>query len=350
MTAAAKLQRLRIAKLPDTPLLASDTFELVEDAMPVPAEGEAVLRMVYHSVDAGTRESLSPDSDYVVKRKVGEAPFGSSAVGEVIASRHADFPVGSLAVTSLSDYQSHVLVRPGTTRGLRRIEHGLPLSAHAGILGLTGFTAWCGVFRAFPLRPGECFVVSAAAGAVGAAAGQFARIAGARTVGIAGGPEKCDFLVRELGFDAAVDYRKDLAAGLASACPEGIDFFFDNVGGEVLRSAFAHMNPLGRIAISGQLAQYGNSSAAAGPNMMTAVLKRLSIRGFLSVQDWPELMPRFLDEVSTWLRDGRIANPVTIVEGLANAHEAINNLMTGRNIGKQLLQVGPEPVPVEQTE
>ena len=342
---AGKLRRLRIARLPGSGPVTSDCFEMIEEPLPQPGEGQVLARIVYLSVDAGTRASLDLASEYVVARGVGDAPMGSGAVAEVIASNHPDFAPGDIVTTGVTDYASHLLLDPADTGTmLRRIDPGtLPLSAFAGVLGITGFTSWCGVFRCFALRAGECFVVSAAAGAVGIAAGQFAKIAGARVVGIAGGYEKCAWLMREAGFDAAVDYKADLSGGLDAACPQGIDFYFDNVGGAVTDAVLARMNALGRVAVCGQMVEYDGSGPARGPGLMIAVLKRLSIRGFLSVIDFPEALPQFREEAGQWLREGRIGNPVSVVDGLDNAAEAINRLMRGANIGKQLIKVGSEP-------
>lgn len=333
-----RLRRLRIAYLPTGPRLQSDVFDIVEEDLPALADRQVLVRVSHFSVDAGSRASLDTQSGYVFKLQPGDSPVGSASIGQIIASRHPDFSVGAHATTVVAPWHSHLLLSPDDEQGVRCIRPDLPLSAYPGILGTTGFTSYAGVFGPFHLDPGETFVVSAAAGAVGTAAGQFARMAGARVVGIAGGREKCDYLVNELGFDAAVDYKADLRSGLDAACPDGIDYYFENVGGDVQKAVFDRLNVLARVAICGQMAQYSGQGEPGGPNLMPLVLKRISLRGFLSLPDYPGLIPRFEAEVPQWLRDGKIKDPVTITDGLENAWEAINNLVDGRNIGKQLIR------------
>ncbi|MEZ5687486.1 MAG: NADP-dependent oxidoreductase [Caenibius sp.] len=217
------------------------------------------------------------------------------------------------------------------------------MDAYAGILGTSGFTAYAGVFGMFDLQPDECFVVSAAGGAVGTAAGEFAKLRGARVIGIAGGKDKCRTLIDRLGFDAAVDYKADLGGGLDTVCPDGIDFYFENVGGEVQREVFARMRNNGRIAMCGQVAQYTGGGQADGPNLMSVILRQLSIRGFLSTITFSELIPQFERDVAAWLREGKVSNLTTIINGMENAHEAINNLVSGQIVGKQLLQFSEDP-------
>lgn len=334
-----RMSRLRIVKSPTERLIPAETFEVVDEYLPSVACGQVLVRVIYLSVDAGTRASMNTKR-YVVDLGVGDSPKCSNAVGQVIASAHPDYPLGSIVSTPGSEYLSHLLLTPDKELGIRRIEpNGLPLSAFAGTLGVTGFASYAGVFGPFELRPDECFVVSGAAGAVGSIAGQFAKIAGARVVGVAGSKEKCEFLVNHLGFDAAVDYKDDLHTGLDSACPDGIDYYFENVGGEVQRAVFDRMNQLGRIAVCGQMSQYLGKGDLHGPNMMNVIIKRLSIRGFMCMEDFQELLPKFEEEARTWLQRGVIKNVVTEEHGFEKAHVAINNLVSGKNFGKQLIKI-----------
>jgi NADPH-dependent curcumin reductase CurA len=214
---------------------------------------------------------------------------------------------------------------------------------HLGALGLVGFTAYIGIFEIGRPRPGETVLVSAAAGATGALAGQFARIAGARVVGIAGGAVKCDFVKAGLGFDDCIDYKQgDLPAALRSACPNGVDVYYENVGGEIQKAAFGLLNNFGRVALCGQVAQYSGQGESPGPNLMGLVLKRATVRGFLAM-DHMERHAEFIEKASNWYAEGRLKHHATLITGLKNIHEAINSLVAGRNIGKQLCQVSADP-------
>lgn len=337
-----KFTSLRIARLPEPGPLTADTYDLVDGPMPVCGEGECLLRLIYLSVDAGSRAMLDDRSDYVLKRGIGDSPTGSGAVGQVLVSHHPDYAPGDFVRIRYASWQSHLVVAPARMHGLAKIDlDEVPLDAHLGLLGLAGFTAYVGIFGLFEIRPGETVVISAAAGAVGSIAGQFAKIAGARVIGIAGGQEKCAFVRDELGFDDCLDYRGDLAQQLAKACPDGVDVYFENVGGEIQRIVFEHMRDFGRIAMCGQVAQYSGQGEPDGPNLMTVVLKRLNLRGFLAADDFSEF-PTFIERTSRWYAEGRLKHHSSIVTGLENAYEAVNNLTTGRSRGKQLIQVSAQ--------
>lgn len=336
---------IRFARIPEPGPLAADVFELVEDPVPALAEGECLVRTIYLSIDAGSRAQLDDRGDYVFKARVGTILGCSGIVGQVVESRNPAWHPGDLLVTTrarCARYQK-LAVTPG--QFIHKVIPGeTPLAAHLGILGMVGFTAYIGMLDVGQPKAGETVLVSAAAGATGSIAGQFAKIAGARVVGIAGGEEKCRLVIDELGFDDCIDYKHgDIRAKVAAACPAGVDVYYENVGGEIQKAAFAAMNNFGRIAMCGQIGQYSGTGEAPGPNLMCVVLKRLTIRGFL-VRDHMDRHGEFLAKASDWYREGRLRHHATITRGLENFHEAINSLTTGRNIGKQLCQVVEEPL------
>lgn len=324
--------------------LAADTFALERKPLPTLREGEILIRNIYLSIDAGSRAQFDDRADYVIKATLGKVPGSSGAVGEVVESRHPDWRPGDLLATLHARWQLFQVVVPATEPLLLRIDPDVgPLAMYLGVLGMVGFTAYIGIFHVGRPQVGETLLVSAAAGATGALAGQFGRITGARVVGIAGGADKCAFVCERLGFDACIDYKAgNLDQAVRVACPQGVDVYYENVGGAIQNAAFAAMNDFGRIALCGQVGQYSGVGAQAGPNLMTAVLKRLSIQGFLAL-DHLDRHATFLDRAVAWSLEGRLQHHTTLTQGLENIHEAINSLMAGRNIGKQLCQVSVEP-------
>jgi hypothetical protein len=218
-----------------------------------------------------------------------------------------------------------------------------PISTALGVLGMPGMTAYVGLYDLGQPKPGETVVVSAAAGAVGSAVGQLAKIRGCRAVGVAGSTDKCEYVVRELGFDACVSYRApDLAAALQDACPHGVDVYFDNVGGDVLKAVLRLVNPFARIPLCGIISQYNATELPPGPNLAPVLVNRVTIRGFI-VSDHVDRMPQFLAECGRWVREGRLKYREDIVHGLERAPEAFIGLLRGRNVGKMLVQVGADP-------
>jgi NADPH-dependent curcumin reductase CurA len=208
---------------------------------------------------------------------------------------------------------------------------------------MPGMTAYVGLYDLGQPKPGETVVVSAAAGAVGSAVGQLAKIRGCRAIGIAGSKDKCEYVVRELGFDACVSYRTpDLAAELRDACPKGIDVYFDNVGGDVLKAVLRLVNPFARIPLCGIISQYNATELPAGPNLAPVLVNRVTIRGFI-VSDHVDRMPQFLADCARWVREGRLKYREDIVDGLDHAPEAFIGLLRGRNTGKMLVKVSPDP-------
>jgi NADPH-dependent curcumin reductase CurA len=335
-------QTVFLARTPPPGPLPGDAFELRDVPLPVLKDGDILVRIIHISIDAGSRAQFDDRADYVFKTAPGQMPGSSGAVGEVVASRHPDWHAGDLVATGHTRWQRYQKFSPAREQFLVRIDPDQgPLDIHLGALGLVGFTAYIGIFEVGRPQPDETVLVSAAAGATGALAGQFAKIAGARVVGIAGGPDKCRFVRDELGFDACVDYKAgDLSAALHSACPGGVDVYYENVGGAIQKAAFAQLNNFARVALCGQVAQYSGEGETPGPNLMGLVLKRATVRGFLAM-DHMERHPEFIQQASRWYAEGRLKHHATLTSGLERIHEAINSLVAGHNIGKQLCQVSP---------
>ena len=341
MTGNENLQ-VRLRDHPRQRLVTTDDYIFEPCEIPAPKEGQILVRTVYQSIDAGSRAMLDR-TGYVVNMKPGEL-VGSSLIGQVMESRHPDYTPGDY-VHGHGRWARYLLLNPARL-GARcyRIVPKAPLSAYLGIFGFTGFTAWIGMALIGKPEPSQTVVVSAAAGAVGLAACQIGKIMEARIVGIAGGPEKCALLSQEIGCDAVVDYKAgDLGLQLDAACPDGIDVYFENVGGETQRAVLPRMNNFGRVPLCGQIAQYGDD-AQQGPNWFVLTLKRLLAQGFLASDHMEHFAP-FIAQAEEWHAKGVYRNRVTVTEGLENAADAVNSLVTGRNIGKQMIQIGPESLP-----
>ncbi|WP_448626134.1 NADP-dependent oxidoreductase [Geodermatophilus sp. URMC 64] len=318
-----------------------DDFRLVELERPDPGDGQVVVRMLAMSVDPYMRGRMRPGPSYAPAWEVGETMQGG-AVGRVVESRSPDVPEGALVLTNAAWRDvavldaAHVGVLP---------DLDVPPSYHLGVLGMPGLTAYAGLFRIAAFREGDDVFVSGAAGAVGSLVGQFARLRGAgRVVGSAGSPEKVRWLTGELGFDTAFDYHDGPVADLlASAAPEGIDVFFDNVGGEHLEAAIGAFRLHGRAAICGSISQYNAVEPPPGPrNLFQLVAKRITLRGFL-VGDHADLRPEFAETVGGWLRSGELVVRETVREGLEDAVPAFLDLLRGGNTGKMIVRLDSDP-------
>jgi NADPH-dependent curcumin reductase CurA len=321
---------------------APEDFRLVELDRPDPAEGQVVVRMLVMSVDPYMRGRMRPGPSYAQAWEVG-ATMQGGAVGRVIDSRAPDVPVGALVLADAAWRDVAVLDASHVTQ--LPVVPGIPPSYHLGVLGMPGLTAWAGLVRVAEFRPGDAVFVSGAAGAVGSLVGQFARLLGASAVvGSAGTPEKVRWLTDELGFTAAFDYHDGpVSELLAAAAPEGIDVFFDNVGGEHLEAAIGALHVHGRAALCGSISGYNAVSPPPGPhNMSLLVGKRLTLRGFL-VGDHADLRPEFREGVSGWLRSGDLVVRETVREGLEQAVPAFLDLLRGGNTGKMLVRLAPDP-------
>ena len=319
-----------------------EDFRLVEVPVPEPAEGQVVVRMVAMSVDPYMRGRMRLGPSYAAPWEVGEVMKGG-AVGRVVESRSPDVPEGALVLTDAAWRDVAVL----DAREVRQLPAAgdLPLTYRLGILGMPGLTAWAGLFRVAAFREGDAVFVSGAAGAVGSAVGQFARLRGASAVvGSAGSPDKVAWL-REIGFTAAFDYHdgrvRDL---LAQAAPDVIDVYFDNVGGEHLDAALGALRLHGRVTICGAISAYNATEAVPGPENFSSIMiaKRLAVTGLL-VGDHTDLHREFTETVSGWIRSGQLAVRETVYEGLENAVPAFLDLLRGANTGKMVVRLAPDP-------
>jgi NADPH-dependent curcumin reductase CurA len=332
-------RRIVLAARPVGEPKASD-FRLEEAPVPKPGPGEVLLKTLWLSLDPYMRGRMSDAPSYAKPVGVGEV-MEAGTVSEVAASNNERFKPGDI-VLSRAGWQTH-LVSDG--KGLRKLDPNIaPVSTALGVLGMPGMTAYTGLLEIGQPKEGETVVVAAASGAVGSVVGQIARIKGAQAIGIAGGADKCRFVKEELGFADCIDHRADdFAARLKAACPNGIDVYFENVGGPVWDAVFPLLNFFARIPVCGLIAQYNATELPAGPNkipqLMRAVLtKRLTIRGFI-VTDFAARHDDFLRDVAGWLREGRIRYREDIVDGLENAPRAMIGLLRGENFGKQLVRV-----------
>jgi hypothetical protein len=319
---------------------APDDFRLVETEHPDPQDGQVVVRMFVMSVDPYMRGRMRAGKSYAAAWEVGETMKGG-AVGRVVESRSPDVPEGALVLAD-AGWRDVAVLDAAHVRVLPDMP-GIPPSYHLGVLGMPGLTAWAGLFSVAAFRPGEDVFVSGAAGAVGSLVGQFARLRGAgRVVGSAGSPEKVAWL-GELGFSAAFDYHDGpVAELLAAAAPEGIDVFFDNVGGEHLEAAIGALRLHGRAAICGSISGYNAVTPPPGPrNMSLLVANRLTLRGFL-VGDHADLRPEFLETVPGWIASGDLVVRETVREGLENAVPAFLDLLRGGNTGKMIVRLAAD--------
>jgi NADPH-dependent curcumin reductase CurA len=332
--------QVRLASRP-TGRPAPGDFSLTRQPRPVPRDGQVLLRTRYLSLDPYMRGRMSDVPSYAPPVEVGGVMVGAT-IGEVVESRADGLAPGDL-VLAYSGWQRYGVARPAAVRKLDP-DAGLPVTTALGVLGMPGFTAYAGLTQIGRPRPGETVVVAAASGPVGATVGQLARILGARAVGIAGGPEKCAYL-RSIGFDAAVDHRSaSFEADLAAATPDGIDVYFENVGGHVWDAVFPRLNPFARIPLCGLVAHYNETAPPAGPDrvqaLMTAILKKsLTVRGFIQNEFAASLEPEFLQRATPWVRDGELQYRECFAEGLENAPEAFVGMLEGHNFGKLLVRV-----------
>lgn len=312
-----------------------DTFRLVETEVPTPGPGQIVVHNQYMSVDPYMRGRMNDVKSYVPPFAL-DAPLDGAAIGEVVASEAADTPVGTTVLHGLG-WREYALLDAAAARP---VDPSIaPVSAYLSVLGMTGLTAYAGLLEVAAMKPGETVFVSAAAGAVGSLVGQIAKLKGAgRVIGSAGSPAKVERL-RALGFDAAFDYHDGVRESLRAAAPDGVDVYFDNVGGDHLEAAISAMNLHGRAAICGMISQYNATEPPAAPRNLALVIgKRLTLRGFL-VNDHNDVRAAFVRDVSGWLRDGTLSYDETIVDGIENAPEAFIGVLRGDNLGKMLVRV-----------
>ena len=312
-------------------------WSLVEEPVREPGEGEFLIRIEYISLDPAMRGWMNEGKSYVPPVAIGEVMRAGGA-GEVVASNHPGFPVGS-KVSGLFGVQQYAM---SNGKGVQRVDTALaPLPTYLGVLGMTGMTAYFGLLDVGAAKAGDTVVVSGAAGAVGMVVGQVAKILGCRVVGIAGGAEKCRFLIDELGFDAAIDYKsEDLRKALREHCPQGIDVYFDNVGGEILDLALAQLAMHARVVVCGAISQYNATDGVKGPaNYLSLLVNRARMQGMV-VFDYAARYGEAAREMGAWLADGRLKSREDIVEGFDTFPDALLRLFRGENTGKLLLKVG----------
>ena len=312
-------------------------FELAEVTLPDPGAGELLVRNLWMSVDPYMRGRMNDVKSYTPPFALGEAMQGG-AIGVVEASNNPQFSVGDHVQHGLGWREYFV----SNGQGLGKIDVSIASpEAYMSVLGGTGFTAYVGLLDLGEPKSGETVFVSAAAGAVGSIVGQIAKIKGCRVVGSAGSDEKGALLTGKLGFDSAFNYKtSDLEEALTRTCPDGIDVYFENVGGDHLQAALNHMNPFGRISACGMISQYNNSEPMPGPNNLSKIVgQRLTIRGFI-LTDHAARRPAFLADMSQWLREGKVKSEETVVEGIENAASAFMGLLRGENTGKMLVKLG----------
>lgn len=335
---SASNRQMRLKTRPEGAVRKED-FDLVEQPLPELQDGEVLVRVLYLSMDPTNRVWMRDIPQYMPPVAIGEV-MRAAGIGRVVASKSARYAEGDL-VQGLLGWQDYALFHEDKAQGYVKFpaQPGLPLPTLLGACGMSGMTAYYGLTEIAPVQPGETLVVSAAAGSVGSIAGQIGKIHGARVVGIAGGADKCRYLVEELGFDAAVDYKAaDWKQALKAATPDGVHVNFENVGGEIMRAVLSRMVIGGRVALCGVIANY-NSDSRPADDFSVAIFKRLTIRGFL-ILDYKHAKEA-VQAISGWLREGKLKAEETVADGLENAPLVLNRLFDGSHRGKLVLRVDP---------
>jgi NADPH-dependent curcumin reductase len=325
-------QRVVLASRPEG-WVREENFRLEKSAVPPLQDGEVLVKNLWLSLDPYMRGRMSDAKSYVKGVDIGEVMVGQT-VGEVLESRNEKLKKGDHVLTQLG-WQLY-----GTTSEATKVEGSrAPLSYYLGVLGMPGMTAYFGLKEIGQPKAGETLVVSAASGAVGSVVGQLAKIAGCRAVGIAGGRKKCDYVTRELGFDACIDYKAgNVFDGLKKACPKGIDVVFENVGGEILDTSLRLTNVFARVVICGLIAEYNATQPYGYKNMRALLVNRIRMQGMI-VFDWKERYGEALKALGGYYAAGKLKTRESVVEGLANAPQGLISLLKGGNFGKQLVKL-----------
>jgi hypothetical protein len=338
-----KNRQIRLAARPVGLPKAGD-WQFTEEAIDGAAAGGVVVKNLLLSLDPAMRGWMNEGKSYIPPVGIGEV-MRAGGVGKVIASGSASFAVGDyvsggLGVQTHSHFDGEALKKAGLVKIDPRLA---PLPKWLNALGMPGMTAYFGLLEVGQPKPGETVVVSGAAGAVGQTVGQVARIKGCRVVGIAGGQAKCDFVVKELGFDACIDYKAgSVRDGLKAHCPKGVDVYFDNVGGEILDTVLTRINRKARIVICGAISQYNNTTPMRGPsNYMSLLVNRARMEGMV-VFDYADRYPVAIKEIAGWMREGKFKSREDIVDGLDRFPAALNGLFAGENFGKLILKVNDD--------
>jgi NADPH-dependent curcumin reductase CurA len=328
-------RRFLLAERPSGPV-DENTFDLVREPVPEIGEGEALVRVKWISIDPTNRTWIGEEPTYLPPVAIGEVMRGLG-LGEVIESNNGNYPVGAL-VNGLTGWQDYAVVSDSMPLMVVPPEIEAEPAQLLGTMGMTGCTAYFGMLEIGQPKEGETVVVSAAAGAVGSIAGQLAKIKGARVVGIAGGPEKCAWLVDELGFDAAVDYKADdWRQQLKDATPDGIDVNFENVGGEIMEAVIGRLNLRARMVLCGLISGYNETELQPGPRTFgNLLINRVTLQGFIILDYYPRF-GEAIRELSRWVADGSLRSEQTVVEGFEKLPEALNMLFAGANMGKLIV-------------
>jgi NADPH-dependent curcumin reductase CurA len=338
--AALRNRQILLRRRPTGLVQPGDT-ELVTMPAPEPTDGEALVRTTYVGIDAAVRTWLDGQPGYLPPVQLGEV-IRAAGVGEVVASRCDAYAIGDV-VTTLSGFQEYVIVRDDVFTTV--IPGVVDQLAMMSVYGSTGATAYFGMTDIGRPKSGETVVVSAAAGATGSLAGQIAKIAGARVVGIAGGPHKCGVVVNEFGFDACIDYRAgDLGAALKEQCPRGVDVYFDCVGGPILDAVLARLAPKARVVLCGVISSYLTGEHPGPANYVNLLAKSARMQGFNTLEQWGRFDEAFA-AIRQWKQEGRLVHREHVFEGVESCVDALNGLFTGANIGKTVVKVA-EPTPV----
>ena len=331
-------KQLLLAKRP-IGLPDKDTWNLVETAITEPGEGQFLVAQYYISLDPAMRGWIKDAKSYLPPVQIGDVMRGGAA-GKVVASKHPGFQPGDY-VYGWGGVQQYAVT---DGRGWYKVDPSLvPLPVYTGTLGMPGLTAYFGILDVGKIKKGETVLVSGAAGAVGSIVGQIAKLKGCQVVGIAGGAEKCAYITNELGFDAAIDYKNEnVWEGLKTHCPDGIDVYFDNVGGKILDAALAKLRFRGRVVICGAISQYNNTGGAQGPaNYLSLLINRGRMEGFIII-DYAHQYLQAVTEMAGWMAQGKLKSKEYICEGIENFHETFLRLFSGEKLGKLVLKIGGE--------
>ncbi len=313
-----------------------DTWTLQSTEIPELKDGEMLIRQDYISLDPAMRGWMNDAKSYIPPVALGEV-MRAGSIGEVMESKHPDYKAGD-SVTGWGGVQQYVATNG---KGWYKVDTSLaPMPTYIGTLGMPGMTAYFGILEVGKIKEGETVLVSGAAGAVGSVVGQIAKIKGCRVIGIAGGAEKCKYLIDELGFDGAIDYKnEDVRAGLKRECPKGIDVYFDNVGGEILDHALARLRMHARIVICGAISQYNNKEAIKGPsNYLSLLVNRATMQGMV-VLDYAKNYSEAAMQMGTWMMQGKLKSKEHVFEGIENFHDTFLRLFSGEKMGKLVLKV-----------
>ena len=323
-------------------MISEANFRWNEATVPALGEGQVLVRNLWLSFDPTQRGWMSRDT-YVPMVPIGEV-MRAASVGQIVESRHPRYKTGQIVQGGFG-WQDYAVTDGGGVLPMRPIPPGVLPNLALSLFGITGLTAYFGILDLGQAKKGETVVVSGAAGATGSIVGQIAKLLGCRVVGTAGGAAKCEWLVRECGFDAAIDYRsEDVGARLSALCPDGIDVFFDNVGGVVLNEVLARINLKARIVLCGAISQYNDATPPPGPpNYFNLTLKRARMEGFI-VLDYADRFPEAVAKLAQWYQSGVLKQKEDVAHGLENAPKTLIRLFTGENFGKQLLKIADPPL------